>query len=117
MGQLLYDLHDPGDTQTDVRGQANRLGLIDDGVFDGLADPPSGVGGKLTASAQAELFHRPDKPEVPLGDKILKGDRGVCVAFRDVDYQPQIRLDQALFCIRISLSVFFEKPDDFLLLQ
>ena len=79
-----------------VHRHPDGAALVGDGAADGLADPPSGVGGELEALAVLELLDGADQAEVALLHEVEQRQTGGLVALGDRDHEPQVRLDEAL---------------------
>ena len=73
-----------------VDRDADGAGLVGDGTGDGLANPPSGVSGKLVAAAVFKFFNRFHQAHVAFLNKVQKGKSAVGVFFGDGDDQAQI---------------------------
>ncbi len=76
--------------------QADGAGLVHDGPLYGLADPPSGIGGKTKAAFRVEFLYRADEAKVALFDEIQQHQAAVVVATGDLDHQSQVGLNHAL---------------------
>ena len=74
-------------------GEANGTGLVHDRPFDGLADPPGGVGGEAEAALGIELFHRADQAQVALFNQVQQGQATVDIAPGNFHHQAQVALD------------------------
>ncbi|MNQ52519.1 hypothetical protein D3C85_665390 [compost metagenome] len=83
-------------------GQADGPGLIHDGPFDGLTDPPGRIGGEAEAPLRIELLHRPDQAEVTLFDQVEQREPAIDVASRDLHHESEVAFDHALAPGRIS---------------
>ena len=75
--------------------QADGAGLVHDGPFDGLANPPRRVGGEAETPFRIELLHRPDQPQVALLDQVEQGQAAVDIAPGDLHHQAQVAFDHA----------------------
>ena len=87
--------------------QTDGAGLVHDGSFDGLANPPGSVGGETESTLGIELLNRPNQPQVAFLDQIKQCQPTVDVAARNLDHQPEITLDHALTA---ALFAFTGKP-------
>ena len=93
--------------------QPDRAGLIHDRPFDGLANPPGGVGGETEAPLRVELLHSPDQAQVALLDQVQKGQPTIDVASGDFHHQAQVAFNHALTPGRITLLRQTRKMDFF----
>ncbi|MNZ62097.1 hypothetical protein D3C78_802110 [compost metagenome] len=98
--ELLRQL--TGGTQIDVEfldhmnRQTDGARLVHDRPFDGLANPPGGVGGEAETALGIELLDRADQAEVALLDQVEQGQAAIDVTPRDLHHQTQVALDHAL---------------------
>ena len=72
--------------------QTDGAALIGDGSGDGLADPPSGIGGELVTLLVIKLFSRTNQSQTALLDQILEGEAAVHVFLCDRNHEPEVRL-------------------------
>jgi hypothetical protein len=79
-------------------------GLVHDGPFDRLANPPGRVGRKAKTAFRVELLHRPDQTEVTLFDQVEQRQSAVDVAPGDLHHQAQVAFDHATPTVFITLA-------------
>ncbi len=82
--------------------QTDDADLVRDGAFDGLPDPPGGIGAEFEAPLILELFDGPDEAEVPFLDNVGKGKAPVDVALADGHHEPEVRLDHVFARFRVA---------------
>ena len=87
--------------------QTDGAGLVHDGAFDGLANPPGGIGGETEATLGIELLNRPNQPQVAFLDQVEQCQPAVDVPASNLDHQPEITLDHTLTA---ALFAFTGKP-------
>ncbi|MNE81116.1 hypothetical protein D3C80_1777450 [compost metagenome] len=82
--------------------QANGAGLVHDGPFDGLTNPPGRVGRKAETALWIKLFHRPDQPQVALFDQVEQRQPTIDITPGDFHHQSQVAFNHALAPGRIA---------------
>jgi len=97
----------------DMNRQPDGPGLVHDGAFDGLANPPGGVGREAETALGVEFLDGPDKPQVAFLDQVEQGQATVDVATGDFHHQAQVAFDHALAAGRITLLRQARKMDFF----
>ena len=86
-----------------MHGQANGLGLIGQGAFDGLLDPPGAIRGELAAFGGVKPLHRLHQPDIAFADQIQQRQADPLVVPGDLHDQPQIGLDHLLAGLFVAL--------------
>ena len=76
-----------------VHRDADRAGLVRNRAGDGLANPPSGIGRELVATAVFELVHRLHQADVAFLDQVEELQAAVGVLLGNRDDQTQVGLD------------------------
>ena len=79
-----------------MNGQANGSSLIHQRPFNGLTNPPGGVGRKAITQLRIKFFYRPHKPQIALLNKIEKLEAAIDVASGYFNHQPQIALNHSV---------------------
>lgn len=82
-----------GDFVHHVDGEADGLGLVGEGAFDGLLDPPGGVGGELAAFVGVEALDGFHEADVAFRDEVEQGEAVVGVVLGDFDDEPEVGSD------------------------
>ena len=82
----------------DVDWQADGAGLIHDGAFDRLPNPPGCVGGKTESAFRIELFDCMYKPEVAFLDEVEQRQTPIEIPARYFHNQAQIAFDHSTTC-------------------
>jgi hypothetical protein len=103
LGEHRGDAAHFGDLVHHVDGQADGLGLVGQGAFDGLFDPPSGVGGKLAAFFRIEALHRLHQADVAFRNEVGDGHSVVGVVLGDFHDQSQVGADHVGSRFRIAV--------------
>ena len=93
LGQVARGAQVDVDLLDHVDGQTNGAGLIHDGPFDGLPNPPGGISGETETTLRIEFFHRADQTEITFFDQIQQGQTTVEIASCNLDDQAQVTLD------------------------
>jgi hypothetical protein len=87
-----------------VYGQPHGAALLRHRAADGLADPQRRVGGEPEAPAVVELLHGTDEPDRAFLDQVEQRHARVLAleALGEVDDEPQIGFDHAVFGVEIA---------------
>ncbi|MOA19781.1 hypothetical protein D3C78_1401860 [compost metagenome] len=83
-------------------GQANGTGLVHDRPFDGLPNPPSGVGRKTETPLRVELLDRANQPQIALFNQVQQRKPAIDITPGDFHHQTQVTFDHALAPRRIA---------------
>jgi hypothetical protein len=67
--------------------------LIGEGAFDGLLDPPRGVGRKLCAFGWVKAFHTFHQADIAFADQVQEGESQVFVVTGNLNHQLEVGLD------------------------
>ena len=96
--QFLHELaagaHELVDRLDHVHRNADGAGLIGDGAGDGLANPPSRVGGKLVAAAPLEFVDGLHQADVAFLNQVEELQAAVGIFLRDGNDQAKVGFDQ-----------------------
>jgi hypothetical protein len=79
----------------------NRLGIIENGSFDGLLDPPCRVGAESYAMFGIKGIHGTQKAEGAFFNEITEGQSSSGELLGDIDDQPQVAANQAVAGFRV----------------
>ena len=79
-----------------VNGEADRLGLVGEGAFDGLFDPPSRVGGKFAAFVGVKPFYGLHQTNVSFRNQIQERQAIIGVVLRNFDHKAEVGLDHVV---------------------
>ncbi|MNH33077.1 hypothetical protein D3C79_935670 [compost metagenome] len=82
--------------------QANGAGLVHDRPFDGLPDPPGGIGRETETTLRVEFLDRANQPQVALFDQVQQRKPTIHITPGDLHHQTQVALDHALAPGRIA---------------
>ena len=82
----------------DVDRQTHLAPLVDDGTFDGLANPPVCVGGKAKTAAMVEAVHGFHQADVTLLNEVDKRNATMMVVSCDADDETQVGSDEVVPC-------------------
>lgn len=82
--------------------QPDSPGLVHDCPFDGLTDPPGGIGREAETALRIELLHRPDQTEVALFDQVQQRKPTIDITSGDFHHQTQVAFNHALAPGRIT---------------
>ena len=92
-----------GDHLDHVGGDVNRLYGVDECTFDGLLDPPGGIGAKARALFGVESFDGAHESEVSFFDEVGQRHAPAAVFFGDTDNEAEITADHAVACCGVVL--------------
>jgi len=87
-----------------VDGQAHGVGLLGDGLLDGLPDPPHGVADEPEVAPLVETLGGGDQADVALGDQVHVAEALVQELLGHRHHEPQVRVDQAVEGILVALA-------------
>lgn len=91
--QLIGGASHAGDFIDQMDGEPDGFPLVGEGAFDGLFDPPGGVGGELAALGGVEAFDGFHQADVAFVDEVEEGEAVVLVIAGDFDDQAEVGLD------------------------
>jgi hypothetical protein len=94
--QLGRDTVDRALALRDVGGDPDRPTAVVEPALDRLLDPQHRVGGELVAAPPVVLLGRPDQSEHRLLDEVAQVEPMALVAARELDHEPEVRVDHAL---------------------
>ena len=94
--EVLAHLLDLDELVGPVQRQADHPRLLADGLQDGLADPPHGVGDEVVALLHVEALDGVHEPDVALADEVRERKALVLVLLGHVDDEAEVRPDQLL---------------------
>ncbi len=103
---LLEGLAGAGDLgqQVEAVDRHPHRGLLGEGLEDGLADPPHGVGDELEAPGLVETLGGGDQAHVPGADQLGERQAAVLVFLGHPDHEAQVGLDQGVAGFAIALA-------------
>lgn len=87
-----------------VGGDVDGLDGVDEGAFDGLLDPPGGVGAEARALGGVETFDGFEQAEVALFDEVDQGQAAVAVVLGDGNDEAQIGARHAIAGFRTAMA-------------
>ena len=88
---------------SDVSRDPDRAPGVVQAALDRLLDPENRVGRELVAAAPVELLRSADQPEHRLLDQVAHGEAVALVAARELDHEPEVRVDQPLLGSEVTL--------------
>ena len=93
LDELLLHAHQFVDRLDHVHRDTNGAGLIGDGTGDGLANPPSGVGGEFVTATVFKFLDCLHEAHVAFLDQVKEGEAAVGVFLRDGNHEAQVGFD------------------------
>lgn len=100
LSEICSRFFDSAEGLADVRRKSNGLGFAVNGAANGLFDPVGGIGGKSEALVGVEPADCGDESDDSFLDQVFERDASGIVRLCDVDYESDVRFDEAFFCIR-----------------
>ena len=82
---MRNDFAHRGNAIHEVDGQTNGFALIGERTFDGLFNPPGGVGAEFATFARVEAFDCFDEADVTLADEVEQLEAKVVVLVGNLD--------------------------------
>ena len=90
LNELFLHAHELVDRFDHVHRDADGASLVGDGTRDGLANPPSRIGGKFVAAAVLKFLNRLHQAHVTFLNEIEKGQPAVGVFFGNGNHKAQV---------------------------
>ena len=103
LSKLAARAHEPSNLVRDVDRQPDRSTLVGERARYCLTDPPRRVRRELVAELVIELLDGANQAEVPFLDQIQERHAGLRVVPGDRHDEPEVRLDQLLLGLFVSL--------------
>ena len=100
-----------GDLVDEMDGQADCLRLVRERAFDGLLDPPSGIGRELAALTGIEALHGLDEADVALADQVEQREAEVFIIHRDFHDEPEVGLDHVIASLLVAAADALRERD------
>ena len=84
-------------------GQTDGLGLVGEGAFNGLLDPPGAVGGKFAAFGGVEALDGFHQTNVAFADEVKQRQADAFVIAGDFHHEPEVGFDHLLARFLVAL--------------
>jgi hypothetical protein len=109
LGESRVSAGELGEVGVLIQGNADRAGLLGEGLQDGLPDPPDRVGDELHPLVRIELLDGLEQTLVTDADELCEAQSTALVLLDVRDDEPEVRRDQPLCGFLVPWCVLGER--------